>query len=364
MKRQIKNGTTSLKLRVFIPSLASATGAGLTGLTYNSAGLVAAYFRDGDTAATPMTLATATVGTWTSNGFVAVDATNMPGVYELGVPNAALTVNGTVEIILQGATNMGPCNVELEVIAADFQNATNLNLSALPAATAGSATGLLTFASALPAAPTPNTVGESLFIADILGGRANTAQAGASSTITLDAGASSDTNAYVGDDIYLYGGTGGGLRGSGQRRTVLAYNPSTKVATVNRPWDTIPNNTTTFITIPQSMSNIGLVDYQIATAAAGVTFPATISAAGAQMDLVNSPNPTALAAIASAVLNLANGVETGMTPQQALRVMTAALAGLSSGNGTVFRDVNNTTNRISATVDSNGNRTAVTLNAN
>ncbi len=80
------------------------------------------------------------------------------------------------------------------------------------------------FGTSLPSSPMVNTVGEALFFADLMGGRVNTAQGGTSTTITLDSGASSDVGAYVGDDIYLYGGTGGGVRGTGQRRTIVAYN--------------------------------------------------------------------------------------------------------------------------------------------
>jgi hypothetical protein len=53
------------------------------------------------------------------------------------------------------------------------------------------------------------------------------------------------------------------------------------------------------------------------------------------------------------------------TAEQILRIMAAALAGKVSGaEGTTvaFRDLNDTKDRIAATVDSNGNRTTVTLN--
>lgn len=56
-------------------------------------------------------------------------------------------------------------------------------------------------------------------------------------------------------------------------------------------------------------------------------------------------------------------VEGTITIQQAFRLMLAVLAGKSTGGGTVnvaFRDVADTKNRIDATVDANGNRTAVT----
>ncbi len=49
--------------------------------------------------------------------------------------------------------------------------------------------------------------------------------------------------------------------------------------------------------------------------------------------------------------------------RQVLRIVLAAVAGKSAGGGTgtiTFRDVADTKNRISATVDANRNRTAVT----
>jgi hypothetical protein len=67
---------------------------------------------------------------------------------------------------------------------------------------------------------------------------------------------------------------------------------------------------------------------------------------------------------ATELLDQANGVETGLTVRQALRVALAALAGKSSGSSSerVYRDVNDTKNRITATVSA-GDRTAVTLNS-
>ena len=66
---------------------------------------------------------------------------------------------------------------------------------------------------------------------------------------------------------------------------------------------------------------------------------------------------------ADALLDRANGVETGHTPRQSFRLMLAALAGKLSGASTTtvtIRDVGDSKNRIVATVDSSGNRTAIT----
>ncbi len=57
-------------------------------------------------------------------------------------------------------------------------------------------------------------------------------------------------------------------------------------------------------------------------------------------------------------------IEGTLTLRQAVRIFLSALAGKSSGGGTstiTFRDLADTKNRISATVDADGNRTAVTL---
>lgn len=57
-------------------------------------------------------------------------------------------------------------------------------------------------------------------------------------------------------------------------------------------------------------------------------------------------------------------VEGTVTLRQAMRILLAAAANKSSGGGTTsitFRDLADTKARISATVDSNGNRTAVTV---
>lgn len=70
---------------------------------------------------------------------------------------------------------------------------------------------------------------------------------------------------------------------------------------------------------------------------------------------------------ADALLDRAAGVEAGLTPRQAFRLFAAALMGKVSGaavNAPVFRDTNDTKDRITATTDANGNRTAVTLDGN
>ncbi len=66
---------------------------------------------------------------------------------------------------------------------------------------------------------------------------------------------------------------------------------------------------------------------------------------------------------ADALLDRSNAVETGLTPRGSLRVIAAALAGKVSGadvNSPVFRNaVADSKDRITATTDASGNRTAI-----
>jgi len=85
---------------------------------------------------------------------------------------------------------------------------------------------------------------------------------------------------------------------------------------------------------------------------------------GGKMD--STLDSTERNAVATALLDLAAGVETGLTMRQALRIAIAVLAGKSSGwpaggASEKFRDTNDSKDRVTATVDADGNRTAVTL---
>ena len=80
-------------------------------------------------------------------------------------------------------------------------------------------------------------------------------------------------------------------------------------------------------------------------------------------DVGTAITQTVAATIGASVMDLANGVETGVTLRQAMRLIGAAVAGKLSGAGTTaetMKGLGGTTTRIVATVDSSGNRTVVT----
>ena len=118
MLLSIPASATSKIIQFPIFDSSSTTGALLTGLVFNTASLTAYYNLEGAAgAATAITLVTATKGTWTSSGFIVIDGTNMPGWYELHIPNAALTGAKSVAIHLKGATNMVPVALLVELTA-------------------------------------------------------------------------------------------------------------------------------------------------------------------------------------------------------------------------------------------------------
>ena len=136
MSEYVYAGLTSQTIDLFIRDSASTTGQGLTGLAYNSGSLVASYRKGATGSRTAITLATQTVGgAFSSGGFVEIDATNMPGVYRLDLPNAAVDAAGFVTVFLKGAANMVPVALridcrpvpaDLKQIGADAQSATDL----------------------------------------------------------------------------------------------------------------------------------------------------------------------------------------------------------------------------------------------
>jgi len=154
MKLIRNRADVSTILQVFIQNSSLTTGAGLTGLVYNTTSLVAYYHKDTDTTATAISLVTMTVGTYTSGGFKEIDATNMPGWYQFCPPNAAINTTGkSVAFMLKGATNMAPCVCELQIpVALDVEQAYNLGADSLPSAAAPAAAG------GLPTADSSNRI--------------------------------------------------------------------------------------------------------------------------------------------------------------------------------------------------------------
>lgn len=171
-----------------------------------------------------------------------------------------------------------------------------------------------------------NLSGTSILNSNLI--RTATAQAGAAGSITLDASASATNDLYNDCLVKITGGTG-----AGQVRRVSDYVGSTKVASVQPDWTTTPDNTSVFAVIAEARKNVDRIE---------------------DVDATDQ--------IRDAVFN---GVtENSKTFVQMFRGVCAALLGKASGlSGTsvAFRDNADSKDRIAATVDADGNRSAVTL---
>lgn len=161
--------------------------------------------------------------------------------------------------------------------------------------------------------------------------RSNTAQAGAASTITLDASASATDNIYKNQRVYLTGGTG-----AGQVRIITAYVGSTKVATVSPAWTTNPDNTSTFAVQPAGPVDVETIKGTASAGAAGYM--------GIDWSAINAPTTTVnLSGTTIATLSgqltaaqIATGVWTDTTAGDfttALSVGKSVMNGVALGTG-------------------------------
>lgn len=487
-------GSTSNILRVFLQDSRVTDGSGLTGLSSASSGLKIVTIADVEASVTSYTVAGSTIESITTLGtfatptatkcrFKEIDSTNLPGWYEIQLDDARFAVSNSkaLQIMIFGASNLVPCNVEVQLAAGlNVDDAVRAGLTALPNAAAEASGGLFTrgtgagqinqdangridanvktwIGGAIPAvnvtgvpivdakyllgtviatpatagimdinvinwkgstapamtgdayarlgAPagasvsadiatvagyvdtevaavlaavdtevaaikaktdnlpaTPAATGDAMTLADgaitaakiaadaitaakIADGaidaatfaagainnaalaaetglksvRSNTAQAGGALSITLDASASAVNDFYARQVIAIVGGTG-----AGQTNVIASYVGATKAATVEHAWATNPDNTSVFAILPTHV--------QVA----------------ADFD--------------DAILD---GVVEGTTTlRQSARLWNAAAGGKASGLATTsaaFRDLADSKDRIAATVDADGNRSAVTL---
>lgn len=139
----VRRGSTGVVVTIFVQDSSKATGAGLTGVAAGAAGLAVAYRGQGQSGGfTAVALSAGTAGIWSSGGWVEVDAAKAPGVYEIGIPNAALAAGDYLDLYIQGAVNMAPVPLKIDLVACDPQDGVRLGLSALPAVAAGAAGGL------------------------------------------------------------------------------------------------------------------------------------------------------------------------------------------------------------------------------
>jgi hypothetical protein len=111
-------GSTSQSIELYL---------GVTGLTASTAGLSATFNRT-RSLAVPITLVSLSLMTdgWVSGGFKEVNASTMPGVYRLDLPNAAIAAGADdVTVVVKGAagTNGAVMTIKLQSVANEILSA-------------------------------------------------------------------------------------------------------------------------------------------------------------------------------------------------------------------------------------------------
>ena len=169
-------------------------------------------------------------------------------------------------------------------------------------------------------------------------------QATTNTTITIRDYASAIDETYTNAIINIMAGTG-----KGQSRIITAYNGTTKVVTVCTDWETNPDATSVYVIMPYGISSVACMS------------DGALAAINAEVDTALVDYNFNDISVADIIAGIADGTN---DLQEMMRIMFAALSGKSSGGGTAtltFRDSGDAKDRITATVDANGNRTAMTL---
>jgi hypothetical protein len=335
-----------------------------------------------------------------------VEGTNLPGVYRLDLSDAVVAAGArSAVVMLKGATNMAPLTLELDLnaevntthLAGTAQTAGDIGSQVaavktktdyLPSATAGSAGGVFiagsnaatSIATALTANITGNLSGSVGSVTGAVGsvtGAVGSVGSGGITSATFASGAitaaaiaadaigaselAADAATEIGTAVWATAA-----------RTLTAntnLNDPTAAAIADAVWDEARSGHTGAGSFGQGVASVqGNVTGSTASiAAAGITSTSfdtgAITATAIATDAIGAAElaTDAVTEIANAVAALV--IDSGMTLQNALKLILAAEAGKVSGaDGTTItiRDTSDTYNRIVATVDQYGNRSALT----
>ena len=233
-------GATSQYVDIFVGDSSSTTGAGLSGLAYNSGSLTCYYHRDSANSSTSVALASGTLGTWATGMFKEVDATNMPGWYQFGIPNAALASSAKeVNFLFKGASNMVPTPLKIRLSAVNPDDNVRMGMTALPNVVSGAGAGQLA------------TVNRNSQIQLDTAGKVFTPYQYQTSVAVTTSGSiggytvtASGLNS-AGADNALKGWT---VQVGLELRTVVAWTDATRTITIDRPW-LVNHPLTDFVTL-------------------------------------------------------------------------------------------------------------------
>lgn len=116
LQQIIARGSTSVRAQFFWPA---GNGESYPNVL-TAANMTAAYFRDGDTAMTSITVVTETIGTWVSGGFGSITGSPSNGCYEFGIPNAVFSSTArNVFVNLYESSGNTTIQLNYQIVSAD-----------------------------------------------------------------------------------------------------------------------------------------------------------------------------------------------------------------------------------------------------
>lgn len=126
----LKKGSKSKLILVYARDAADRR-SGMTGLGPLKPGAVAAYVREGAPEPAQMHLVLSRVGEYLPNGWAEIDAELMPGVYQLGLPDAVLEGGADGAMVYLGFAGAAIDPIEISLVAYDPQDASRIGMSAI-----------------------------------------------------------------------------------------------------------------------------------------------------------------------------------------------------------------------------------------
>lgn len=288
---------------------------------------------------TPVTGATVTVVLSKNSAAFAAAAGTVTevgnGWYSLGGSGLATDLDTLGPLVLHAtATGADPTDSLFTVVPWNPFDGVRMGMTALPNAAAAASGGLLTYGTSTGQInPSSGKIPATLASTDVTGNVAADVQTIKTQTVTCAAGVT--VGAYVGNATAALAVDASGRVDVGK---LLGAASQGAAGYVGIDWSKVTN----------PASTVGLTGTTISTTqvVASVTTKTGYGLASDGLDAIT--------------------VETGVNARQALAINAAALAGVLAGAAgttvTIAAANNSGTNRITATVDSNGNRSAVTLN--
>jgi hypothetical protein len=130
MSYVVKKGTTS-RMILLEAREAAPSRAPMPGLSHDTPGASAAYLREGAAGAQRIELTDGRLGQYAPGAFAEADRDLLPGIYELGVPDAVFEAGAESAVVVISFPGARIEPIEITLVAYDPQDEQRLGMSAL-----------------------------------------------------------------------------------------------------------------------------------------------------------------------------------------------------------------------------------------